>query len=127
MSTTLFDQLTLLRQAQRIAHPGGIGEDMVHNVIAANALGDNILIASPGRKIAIFEILILNNSGAQTLILKDGQNTLVQLSNQAVGGGLFAGFSGSLEPHFRVTAGNSLILNLSVGALVDGFVKYKIL
>jgi hypothetical protein len=114
------------RIARNTANGGSSASTMVHVVIAANATGDNVLVPPPGQGIDIYEVFFWNGTGAQTLLLKNGQIPLVQLSNFAAGAGLTLGFAGNNEPHFKVAAGNALMLNLSVGALVDGFVKYKI-
>ena len=138
MSTTLDQELALLRTAERsISRTSGTGavnalssttlleEDTIHNMIQANITGDNILIAPPGQRIAILEIFLWN-TGLQTLLLKDGSLPLVRLTSMPAASGFVLGFAGNGRPHFKVTAGNPLVLNLSVGSLVDGFVKYRV-
>jgi hypothetical protein len=125
---SLLTELSSLRLARRIAaSPDSSDDGIIHNVISANTAGDNTLIASPGSRLLILEIFLWNGLGAQTMLLKDGSILpLLQLTGLPVGGGLFLGFSGTGTPHFRVTAGNALLLYLSVGSQVDGFVKYRI-
>ncbi len=107
--------------------PNANNAEVNHIIISAAAAGDNTLISPPGQSLEILELFLLNNVGAQTLILKDGALVpLVQMSAAAIGAGYFFGFSGTGQPHFKVSAGNPLVLNLSVGSQVDGFVKYRI-
>lgn len=124
---TLQQKLANLQNAVRLQQAGGLGDDIVHVPIFANAAGDNVIIPAPNQKMLIMEIMLWNGVGAQALQLKDGATQLlVQLTNVPVGGGLFLGFAGNGQPHFKVSQGNSLVLNLSVGSEVDGFVKYKL-
>ncbi|MDP9054843.1 MAG: hypothetical protein M3N93_11175 [Acidobacteriota bacterium] len=124
---TLDTKLANLRHAVRVQTAAGIGDDVVHVPIFANAAGDNVIIPAPNQRVLIMEIFLWNGVGAQTLQLKDGPaQLLTQLTNMQAGAGFFAGFTGNGQPHFRVSQGNSLVLNLSVGQAVDGFVKYKL-
>jgi hypothetical protein len=80
----------------------------------------------PGPRFSIFELFLWNGSQTQTLILKDGALTLVPMTGFPAPSGIFFGFAGNNVPHFKVSAGNGLLLNLSVGSLVEGFAKYRI-
>ncbi len=107
--------------------PTATSAEVNHIIISAAAAGDNTLISPPGQPLEIMELVLLNNVGAQTIILKDGALVpLVQMTSAAAGAGYFFGFAANNQPHFRVSAGNALVLNLSVGSQVDGFVKYRI-
>jgi len=132
-------ELDVIRRARRLVqgtdpgNPNAIGgskksfeDDTVHNVVNASGPGAQMLIAPPGQSLDIMEIFLWNASGTQTLTLKDGSLTLVRLTDMAAGTGFVLGFTANGRPHFKVTAGNSLILNLSVGTQVDGFVKYRL-
>lgn len=119
----LTDQLNLLRQAKR---SNSADDDDVHVPITANAAGPNVLVQAPGPGLEIMELFLWNGVGAQTLILQDGLQTLLQLTNLQAQAGLLLGYTGNGKPHFKVSSGNPFVLSLSVGQQVDGYVKYRI-
>jgi hypothetical protein len=133
-AANLAAELALLRSANRdmpagstLASPfNALEDDTIHTLINANAPGDNLLISPPGQRMAIMELFLWNVAGSQTIILKDGQLPLFRISAMPAASGFVLGFSGTGKAHFRVTAGNPLILNLSTGTLVDGFIKYRV-
>jgi hypothetical protein len=114
------------QQGTGTANRGENEDETIHNVVNASAAGDNILLAPPGGTIEIMEFFLWNASLAQTLILKDGAFiTLLRITTMAPSTGFVLGYSQNDKPHFRVSSGNALILNMSVGAQVDGFLKYR--
>lgn len=120
-------RLSNARKAVRAQTGTVIGDDIIHVPIFANAVGDNVVIPSIGRKFLLMELFIWNAVGAQTIIYKDGtSNPLLTQTNVPIAGGLFLGFAGNDQPHFTVNAGNGFILNLSAGTEVDGYAKYKL-
>jgi hypothetical protein len=124
---SLNQRLLQLSNAVRAQPAAGIGDDLVHVPIFANAAGDNTIIPSPNRPILIMELFLWNAVGAQTWQIKDGAvQLLVQQANVPVSGGLMLGLTGNGAPHFKVSQGNSFVLNLSAGTEVDGYVKYKL-
>lgn len=126
---SIASELAALQTARRAptaaAAAALLSGEMIHSVITANSAGNNILIPA-GQRIAVMEIFLWNAAGAQTLILQDGVTPLNRLTGMPAGSGLMFGFAGNGEPHFRIAAGNAFLLNLSVGTLVDGFVKYRL-
>ena len=123
--TLLQTELDRLRSAQRQAPAATGSEDVIHTMIDASAAGDNQIIAA-GQALDILEIFIRNASAAQTIILQDGTIPLFKLTDAAPGVGILLGYAGNGKEHFKVSAGNPLVLNLSAGAQVDGFVNYRI-
>lgn len=120
-------RLAWARKAVRAQNLTVIGDDIVHVPIFANAGGDNTIVPPTGRQMLIVEMMLWNAVGAQTWIIKDGPaNPLLTQTNVPISGGLFLGFAGNNQPHFIVSQGNGLVLNLSAGTEVDGFVKYKL-
>jgi hypothetical protein len=119
--------LALINRHAAQARPAGalIDDGIVHTLIAAATAGDNVLIPSTGRTIYVLEIQLWNGAGAQTLLLKSGAQPLNRFTNapQLFGWGL--DFTASGNAHFIVNSGNAFILNLSIGSLVEGFIKYR--
>jgi hypothetical protein len=105
---SLQTKLDALRRARRINTGLSVADDVVHNIISANTAGDNTLVPTPGRPIEVLEIHFWNGVGAQTLVLRDGALPLSQWTNLPAGGGIFLGFAGNGQPHFKVSAGNDL-------------------
>lgn len=103
-------------------------------LIQINALsaGDNIIIpASAGVK-QIFE-MVMWNVAAQTIIwqqgLTSGGTPIVQTKFTGFPAltGFVLGFNGSFEmPHWEIDNLQPLVLNLSVGTEVDGFIRYRV-
>ena len=124
---SLASRTAALRIAQRIAPATAPGDDIIHVLIFANAAGNNIVVPSPNRAFDVLEIKIWNGVGAQTVQIKDGTLVVLdQMTNMPAPFAYFGGFSGNGQPHYRISNGNPLILNLSLGSQIDGFVKYRL-
>ena len=132
---SLQNQLDSIRNLPRRGSAGNPGggtsapihdENMVDVSFSLNAAGDNVIIPPPGKRMEIMELFIWNGSGQQSLILKDGTTTKLPLTGYPVGGLMF-GMAGNDKPHWTIAAGNPLVLNLSVGTLVEGYVKYRLI
>ncbi len=75
--------------------------------------------------------MALWNVTSQTLIWQQGTGAtaiqLLQLTTYPPLTGMFLGFNGSFEqPHWEVDPNQALILNLSGGTQVDGFIRYRV-
>jgi hypothetical protein len=100
--------------------------------INAATAGDNIIIPALAGVKQIFE-LVLWNSAAQTLTWQQGATASAQAITQLrltafpALTGFTLGFNGSFDqPHWEIDNGQALVLNLSVGTLVDGFIRYRV-
>ncbi|MCC7497330.1 MAG: hypothetical protein IT160_07120 [Bryobacterales bacterium] len=125
---------TAEREAKRILEAQGktvtdsLSLSPSHLVIQAAAAGDNVIIPGSGSlRIAIYQ-LDFYNSDAQTIQFLDGiggSKLRGDLTNFAGGAGYFLPFSD--EPHFVLSPGKAFVLNLSAGAAVGGFLKFRML
>jgi hypothetical protein len=135
---TLCEQRELLTRAIRGVPPGQPAAllpsgapapppepEIINRIITAAAAGDNTLIAAQPGTIELLQ-LILINSAAQTLSFLSGPTLLQVLPAFAAGEGYELVFAPGLIPYWRIPAGNALILNLSVGTRVDGFLNYRV-
>jgi hypothetical protein len=112
--------------------PAALRNQLKRISINANLAGDNIII--PGAQAGVKQIyeLVLWNVGAQTLIFQQGTTgndaiTQLKLTNFPALTGFTLGFCGSWDfPHWEIDNGQPLILNLSGGGQVDGFVRYRV-
>jgi hypothetical protein len=119
--------LALINRHAAQARPEGalIDDGIIHTLIAANVAGDNVLIPAAGRTVYVLEIQLWNGAGAQTLILKSGALPLNKFTAAPQGFGWGLEFTATGNAHFIVASGNALYLNLSIGSLVEGFIKYR--
>lgn len=97
--------------------------------IIANGVGDNQLISTLIGEKLIYE-LFLWNVAQQTIELYQGASAngilLLRLTNFPALTGFTLGFNGNFAmPHFSIDSGQPLVLNLSAGTEVDGFVNYR--
>jgi len=99
--------------------------EIINRIITAAAAGDNTLIAAQPGTIELLQMVLLN-SALQTLKFFSGPTLLQDLPNFAAGEGYELAFTAGLIPYWRIPAGNALILNLSVGTRVDGFLNYRV-
>lgn len=106
------------------ATPGN--RELIRVLISAATIGDNTLIPAPSRDLEILEIFIWNGVTAQDLALRDGRNVVWRQTATPIAGGFFAGYAGSFQPHFIVSAGNPFVLVLGAAAQVDGFINYRL-
>ncbi len=98
--------------------------------VLALAAGDNQLIPTLTGKKLIYEV-VLWNVGAQTLAFWQGPSAsgilLTKFTNFPALTGFTLGFNGNFAmPHWEIDSGQPLVLNLSAGTEVDGFIRYKI-
>jgi hypothetical protein len=99
--------------------------ELLARAITAAAAGDNTLIAAQPGTIELLQ-LILINSAAQTLAFYSGPTLLQVLPAFAALEGYELAFSPGLIPYWRIPPGTPLILNLSAGTRVDGFLNYRV-
>ena len=99
--------------------------------INAALAGDNIIIPPLAGVKQIFE-LVLWNVSAQTLTWQQGATganpiTQLRLTTFPALTGFTMGFNGSFDmPHWEIDNGQALVLNLSGGTQVDGFIRYRV-
>lgn len=127
------EQRALLARTTRAAAPAPViasewFPDLIHAVIDAGSAGDNTLLASPGGRIFVHAIELWNVT-AQTITLSNGPtasaaNRFVRLTSFGDRAGYLLGTS--KMPWFITDNSQPLVLNLSVGSQVDGFIKYRI-
>ena len=125
----LQERLALTAKIRRTSAPPVLStpiNDDIHTVVLASSAGDNTIVVSPGGAgFVVVEILLWQGTGAQDWVLRNGPNTLLQMAAVPVGSGLVLGYAAEGKHHFRVDAGQPLVLNLSIGSLVTGFVKTR--
>ena len=111
--------------------PGALRNQLKLIQINAATAGDNIIIPPLAGVKQIFE-LVLWNVAAQTLIWQQGTTgtnpiTQLRLTTFPATTGFTLGFNGSFEQaHWEIDTGQPLVLNLSVGTQVDGFIRYRV-
>ncbi len=99
--------------------------------INAALAGDNIVIPALAGVKQIFELVMWNVAG-QTIqwqqgITGAGAITQMRITDMPALFGFNLGFNGSWEqPHWEIDTGQPLVLNLSVGTQVDGFIRYRV-
>jgi hypothetical protein len=99
--------------------------------INAAAAGDNLIIPALAGVKQIYE-LVMWNVGSQTLIWQQGTTgansiVLLRLTTYPALTGLNLGFNGSFDqPHWEIDNGQPLVLHLSAGSQVDGFIRYRV-
>lgn len=99
--------------------------------INAATAGDNIVIPALAGVKQIFELVMWNVTG-QTIIWQQGTTgqgaiTQVRITDMPSLFGFNLGFNGSWDqPHWEIDTGQPLVLNLSVGTQVDGFICYRV-
>ena len=111
-----------------ITPPSAAEVDLSFVPIIAGLVGDNVLIAPSGGAIGIHEMVIWNTA-TQTVTFMDGTTgtgfTLLKLKAFPGNNGYTLGMAD--KPHFIVSAGNPFVVNLSAGAELNGFVRFKAL
>jgi hypothetical protein len=124
-----------LRTGGDIDAPGGIigtaaapmpsRTPFLHQTISCSSAGSNTLIPGVnGLRIAIYEMLLWPTADG-TLIFADGdQGVLLQLTNAPA----LSAFTlaPSEDPHWLLSSSAGLVLSLSSGYQVDGYVKYRV-
>jgi hypothetical protein len=122
------DQLLLRKSRPAAIDDRPLSFELRFRPVAAQDIGDNVLIESQGGAIEIHEVFVWNAANAQTLIFSDGPAadglTLLRLTNFPVSSGLALGYAE--EPHWVVTPGRSLVLNCQLASIVDGFIRYRV-
>lgn len=99
--------------------------------INAQTAGDNIIIPALAGLKSIYEV-VMWNVAAQDVLWQQGNTTgtpitLIDLPSFPATTGFTLGFNGSFEmPHWEVDNNQPLVLVLSVGTQVTGFIRYKI-
>jgi hypothetical protein len=112
--------------------PASLRRQLKRISINASTAGDNIIIPAGQAGVKQIYELVLWNVGAQTLIFQQGQTgnqPIVQLRLTTFPAltGFTLGFCGSWDfPHWEIDNGQPLILNISGGTQVDGFVRYRV-
>lgn len=101
-------------------------------VINAATAGDNIIIPALAGEKQVFEMVIWNVA-QQTIRFTQGGatapnvQTLLQLTQFSATTGFTLGFNGSFDQaHFDLDNGQPLVMNLSAGTQVDGFIRYRV-
>lgn len=99
--------------------------------INAALAGDNIIIPALAGMKLIYEMVMWNVTG-QTIIWQQGLTgasaiTQMRITDMPSLFGFTLGFNGSSEePHWEIDNGQPLVLNLSGGTQVDGFIRYRV-
>lgn len=100
--------------------------------INAATAGDNIVIPALAGVKQIYELQMWNVTG-QTIIWQQGltgsDGTIVQtrITDCPSLFGFTLGFNGNPDmPHWEIDNGQPLVINLSVGTQVDGFIVYRV-
>lgn len=100
--------------------------------INVSAAGDNILIPADQAGVKqVYELVMWNVTG-QSLQFQQGQTgngplPLLPLTSFPALTGFTLGFCGSWDfPHWEVENGQPLILHLSAGGVVNGFIRYRV-
>jgi hypothetical protein len=103
-----------------------------HIQINANVAGDNIVIPALAGVKDILE-LFMWNVAAQTIIWQQGQTAtgnaiiLTQLPGFSAVSGFVLGMSADWDmPHWEIDNNQPLVLNLSAGTQVTGFIRYRV-
>lgn len=103
-----------------------------HIQINATAVGDNIIIPALAGAKKIME-LFMWNVGAQNIIWQQGQTAsgnsiiLTQLPGFSAVSGFVLGMSARWDlPHWEIDNNQPLVLNLSAGTQVTGFIRYHV-
>lgn len=110
--------------------PANLRKQLKTIQINATLAGDNIVIPTLNGVRQIFE-LVMWNVGAQTCLWQQGTTggmpiTLLDLVNFPALTGFLLGFNGNFEqPHWEIDNGQALVLNLSAGTQVTGFIRYR--
>lgn len=99
--------------------------------INAASAGDNIVIPALAGVKQIFELVMWNVTGQtvqwQQGLTSAGAITQMRITDMPSLFGFNLGFNGSWEqPHWEIDNGQPLVLNLSVGTQVDGFIRYRV-
>lgn len=88
------------------------------------AVGDNLILpGAAGGRLAIREICIYNTVD-QTVIFKDGPDTLLKLPGFLANTGWSRPYND--HPCFILSSGNGLYINLAAGGNLTGFLQYEI-
>jgi len=99
--------------------------------INAQVTGDNVLIPQFSGRKQIYEVVIWN-AASQTLLFQQGvtgNNPIPLFNIPGMPGnvGFTLGFNGNFDmPHWEVDNNQPLVLNLSAGSQVTGFIRYRI-
>jgi len=100
--------------------------------IQASMVGDNVLIPAIAGTKQVFEMVLFNVS-AQDILFAQGVNTATRIPLLNLPGyppltTLILPFSGSWEmSHWDIDTNQPLLLNLSIGTPVTGFIRYRVL
>jgi hypothetical protein len=99
--------------------------------INANMAGDNVLLPALAGVRQIFELVIWNVA-AQNVRFQQGSTAggqaiaLLPLIGMPALIGFILGFNGSFEmPHWEIDPNQPLVVNLSVGTQVTGYIRYR--
>lgn len=102
-----------------------------HIQINATAAGDNIVIPALAGDKEIME-LFMWNVGAQDIVWQQGETgnnniVLAQLPSFPATSGFVLGMSAQWDmPHWEIDNNQPLIINLSAGTQVTGFIRYRV-
>ncbi len=124
------DNLQLRKGTKPLVVPAAAprGFEMRGRLIAAQDIGDNVLIESQGAAIEVYECFIWNGANPQTIIFSDGPSSAglykLRLTTFPASSGLMLGQGD--RPHWVITPGRPLILNLQLASIVDGYINYVV-
>jgi hypothetical protein len=121
------DQLALRRSRPAAIDDRPLSFEPRQRVIAAQNIGDNVLIEPQGGAIEIWGLSFWNPANAQTLIFCDGPAAdglyCQRWTNFPASSGFEKG-QGRNWPHWVITPGRPFVLNLQLASIVDGSIIY---